>query len=484
MCKLADRSAAARASVALCALLSGCAVGPSYTRPEAPRVTHYVPGGDPRATSEAQGVAQRFTPGAQVAGDWWRLFGSRELQSVITQALADNPGLEAAQASLRASEDSLRSGYGIFFPQAEADAHAVRQRFTPVQFGESAAPSIFNLFTLSASASYALDIFGGERRQIEALGATVDAQRASERATYLTLVVNVVNTVVAKAAYRAEIDATEQLIGLQREQVKLADVQFEAGTQPYSSVLSLESQLWSYEATIPQLEQKLAQADDLLATLVGRVPAEWSPPRITLQSLHLPSDLPVSVPSALVGQRPDILLAEATAHGASAEIGVATAALLPSVTLDGSYSANGTKSSQLFASSGQGWSFGAGVTAPLFEGGTLWYRRKSAIETYRQTAALYRQTVISAFAQVADTLRALDHDAAALRAEDEALSSADEALRLVQANYEAGLANYLDVLNANAQYLQAKINDVQAVALRYQDTVALYAALGGGWWNR
>jgi NodT family efflux transporter outer membrane factor (OMF) lipoprotein len=470
---------AATASAVLCA----CAVGPKFVRPSPPPVTHYAYGEDPSLTPFAHGTAQRFSPGAQVEADWWHLFRSQKLDAMIGEALTRNPGLEAAQASLRQSEDSLRSGYGIFYPQISADASATRQRFAPLQFGESATPFVFNLFTLSASVRYALDVFGGERRMIEALGAQVDLQRATVRATYLTLVSNIVNTVVARAAYRSEVEATGELISLEREQVALAEVQARAGTVPYSNVLSLKSQLAATEAIIPQLEQKLAQSDDLLATLAGYAPAQWQAPDISLADLTLPGDLPVSLPSDLVRQRPDILVAEATAHGASANVGVATAALLPSVTLTGGYSANGLTSGTLLGTRGQQWSIGAGIDQPLFEGGTLWFRRKAAIDSYQQAAALYRQTVLGAFEQVADTLRALDHDAAALAAQDEALEAAHQALHLVQVNYSAGLATYLDVLNADAQYHQAVINELQAVALRYQDTVALYLALGGGWWN-
>ena len=474
-----------RSCVALAAggVLYGCAVGPNFERPSSPAVTHYTYGEDATRTAFAHGTAQRFSPGAEVAADWWRIFRSQKLDVMIGTALARNPGLEAAQASLRQSEDSLRSGYGIFYPQIAADASASRQRFAPESLGESAAPFVFNLFTLSASVHYAFDIFGGERRMIEALGAQVDLQRATVRATYLTLVSNIVNTVIARAAYRSEVEATRELIGLESEQVALAEVQARAGTVPYSNVLSLKSQLAATEATVPQLEQKLAQSDDLLATLVGYAPAEWQTPDISLTDLALPGDLPVSLPSDLVRQRPDILVAEATAHSASANIGVATAALLPSVTLSGGYSANGLTSGTMFAPHGREWSLGAGIGQPLFEGGTLWFKRKAAIDSYHQAAALYRQTVLGAFEQVADTLRALDHDAAALRAQDEALEAAAQALHLIQVNYQAGLATYLDVLNADGQYHLSIINELQAVALRYQDTVALYVALGGGWWN-
>lgn len=472
-----------RITSALCTLLAGCAVGPNFVRPEAPAVTHYTLTRDPTGTRIAQGTGQRFIPGATLVPDWWLLFGSPKLQAIVREALARNPGLEAARASLAASEDDLRSGYGVFYPQLDADARGTRQRYSAVELGENAPGTVFNLFTLSASVNYALDLFGGERRMLEGMAAQVDVQRATEQATYLTLIANIVNTVIARAAYRAEIDATHELIDLERQQVNLAQTQFQAGTQPYASVLSLQSQLASNEATVPQLEQKLAESDDLLATLAGEVPSNWRAPAVSLKDLTLPRVLPVSLPSDLVRQRPDILLAEATAHAASANIGVATAALLPSVTLSGSYSASGTATQELFGSNGRAWSLGVDAAAPLFEGGTLWYRRRSAVDAYRQSMALYRQTVLGAFAQVADTLRALDHDASALNAEDEALATAQQALHLIEINYEAGLNTYLDVLNADAQYHQAMINDFQAVAVRYQDTVALYVALGGGWWN-
>jgi len=471
------------ALVLLAGAVCSCAVGPNYVRPPAPSVQHYAHGGDPVATGSAQGVAQHFTPGATLAPDWWHLFNSDKLDAVVAEALRNNPGLEAAQASLRESEENLRSGYGIFFPQAQAGASATRQRFAPLEFGSTSGANIFNLFTLSASVSYALDVFGGNRRMIEALKAQVDLERANEQATYLTLISNIINTVVARAAYGAEIEATQQLIELTGEQVKLAEVQATAGTVPFANVLALQSQLASYQATIPQLQQKLSQSDDLLATLVGRAPAEWSPPDISIKDLTLPGELPVELPSDLVGQRPDILIAEATAHAASANVGVATAAMLPAITLKGAYSASGLKTNAIFSSNGRAWSAGADLTTPIFQGGTLWYKRKAAVDTYHQAEALYRQTVLAAFAQVADTLQALDHDAATLKAQDVALKTAADSLHLVQANYAAGLDGYLDVLLADAQYHQAMVNDLQSIAVRFQDTVALYVALGGGWWN-
>ncbi|MGB9151656.1 MAG: efflux transporter outer membrane subunit [Alphaproteobacteria bacterium] len=469
-------------SVLLC-VLSACAVGPDFTPPDAPPVTHYTNGDDPTNTVSADGEAQHFSPGAKIDAAWWKLFKSQKLDAVMNEAITNNPGLDAAEANLRQSQDNLRSGYGVFFPEIDADAGASRQKSTPIKAGIDFPPSIFNLFTLSATVSYTLDIFGGNRRMIEALGAEADMAQATEQATYLTLESNIANTVIAKAAYRAEIEATQQLIDMQKEQVKLAEIQERAGTVPYSTVLSLRSQLASYEAKIPQLQQKLTQSDDLLATLTGHVPSEWKMPDIDLADLTLPNDLPVSLPSDLVRQRPDILIAEATAHTASANVGVATAAMFPDVTLNGSFGNNSITTNTLFTSNSNFWSMGAAATMPVFDAGTLWFRREAATENYRQVMDLYRQTVLAAFAQVADTLRALEHDTATLRADEDALASAQQALHLVQANYQAGLATYLDVLNADSQYHQAKIAELQTIAIRYQDTTALFAALGGGWWN-
>lgn len=484
----AASSLIARAARSVCltaalASLASCAVGPDFQRPASGADTHYTNGNDSDTIASAHGTAQHFVPGAAVAADWWRLFNSRQIDAVVADALRGNPGLEAASASLREADFSLRSGYGIFYPQIDAGAAASRQRYSPVKVGSGSPGGVFNLFTLSASVNYALDVFGGERRAVEALRSQMDLQRANEHATYVALLANVVNTVVASAGYRDEISATRELIGLQRRQLKLAEVQVSAGTAAYSTVLSLQSQLASYEATIPGLEQRLSQSDHLLATLVGHLPSEWVPPPITLGDLTLPAELPVSLPSEMVRQRPDILMAEASAHEASAQVGVATAALFPSITLSGNYSANGTSTAGIMAVGGRAWDFGGQLAAPVFSGGTLWYRRKAAIASYERSMALYRQTVLIAFDQVADTLEALGHDAAALRAQDQALDAAQQALHLVQTNYEAGLSTYLEVLTADTQFHQAKINDLQMIAQRYQDTVALYVALGGGWWN-
>ncbi len=460
---------------------SGCSVGPDYVRPEAPTVDHYNYEKDPSETVPVDGQPQRFEPGVGPVANWWQLFNSKPLDAAVAEGLAENPGIQAAQASLRQSNENLRAGYGIFYPQVDAGFGTSREKFSPALFGSSAPATIFNLTTLSASVSYALDLFGGERRAIENLSSQVDLQRSVALGTYLVLSGNIVNTIVAMAAYQAEIEETEQLIALQKEQIGIVEKQFQAGTIAYGAVLDLRSQLTTLEVTLPPLKQRLSQAEHLLATLEGKTTATWQPPRVAMADLYLPRHLPLSLPSELVHQRPDILAAEAQLHGASASIGVATAALFPSFSLNANYGQDSTSMSRLLASSSNVWSLGADVTAPLFNGGTLLSRRQAALEAYQQSRAIYRQTVLAAFAQVADTVRALEHDAEVTQAQSRSVATAQASLHLVQTNYQAGMVNYLQVLAADIQVHQAKINALQAQAQHFQDTTALFVALGGGW---
>ncbi|MFI5329577.1 MAG: efflux transporter outer membrane subunit [Desulfobaccales bacterium] len=466
-------------------LLAGCAVGPDFSRPQPPAATQFTQGEEPTVTVTADGQAQHFAAGAKIAADWWRLFQSSQLDRVIQEAVAQNANLQSAQARLRQSQENLQAGYGVFFPQVKGNFSPTRQRFTTAQFGAANAPgSIFNLYTSSVSVSYVLDVFGGQRRTVEGLAAQVDYQNYTAAATYLTLLGNVVNATVAQSAYRGQIEATQQLIGFQKEQLRLTATQAQAGTVPYADVVSLQAQLAATEAALPPLKQNLDKTNHLLAALVGRTPAEWSAPQLDLKDFTLPKDLPITLPSELVRQRPDILAAEATLHAASANIGVATAAMFPSFNLSASYGQTAVDITKLFGTAANIWSLGANLAQPLFTGGTLWHQRKAAIEAYQASTSDYRQVVVGAFQQVADTLRAVEHDAETLKAQAAALAAADQALQLVQANYQAGLVNYLQVLTADNQYQQAKLGYIQAQALRFQDTAALFVALGGGWWHR
>lgn len=465
------------------ALLGGCAVGPDFVRPAPPVADRYTSKPQPATTVMADSQRQRFTPGAAVPADWWQLFGSDPLNGIVQQAMAHNPTLEAAEASLRESQNNLRAGYGVFFPQIGAEVAGGRERTAPLENGIGTQGTVFNLITASGTVSYTLDVFGGKRRTVEGLEAQVDYQRYMTKAAWLTLSANIVNTTIARAAYAAEIRATEQLIELEKQQLEATEAQVRAGTSAYASVLSVRSLIAANQASLAPLKQRISEAEHLLATLEGVPPSEAALPEIDLSSLSLPEDLPVSLPSDLVRQRPDILSFEAQLHVASANIGVATAAMFPSISLTGTYGAGGTSFGNLATDSFRFWSIGPSVTIPLFQGGSLWYGRKAAIDAYQQALADYRQTVLAAFEQVADTLDALDHDAQALQAQVDAERDAGEALAMLQVNYRAGTASYLDVLVADVQYHQASIAYVQAAAQRYQDTVALFVALGGGWWN-
>ena len=465
-------------------MFGGCAVGPNFVRPAPPDTDRYTRGSRPKATVTADGMAQHFISSDALVADWWKLFNSPDLNTVVNQAIANNPTLAASEASLRQSEDNMRAGYGVFFPHVQAGIDASRQRTAPLQQGSQASGKIFSLFTLSATVSYALDVFGGGRRTVESLRAQADSQRYESKAAYLILSANVVNTTIARAAYLAQIRATEQLIELEKQQLNLTQVQVRAGTASYASVLAIRSLIFANQALLMPLRQNVSQAEHLLATLEGTVPSKATLPEIDLARFSLPVKLPVSLPSDLVNQRPDILSAEAQMHVASAKIGVATAAMFPSFNLNGTYGAASLdKISVLSAASGKFWSVDPSVTIPIFQGTSLWYGRRAAIAAYQQAQANYRQAVLGAFEQVADSLKALEHDAEALRAYAGATRTAGEALNLLQSNYRAGLVSYLDVLTADVQFHEATIAYLQAVAQRYQDTVALFVAVGGGWWN-
>ena len=461
-------------------MLTSCMVGPDFIKPKAPAVDRYTQEASPIETVMADGWVQYFDLGAKVNADWWRLFNSAKLNVLVSNALASNLNLQSAQANLRQSQANLQAGYGVFFPQVDAGFTSVRQQFSPARFGSNSVSSTFNLYTFSTTVSYSLDVFGGERRNVESLAAQKELQRYIALGTYLALTGTIINTVIAKAAYHAEVQTTEQWLALLQKQIKLTDVQVNAGIVPYQAVVTLRSQLAQVAASLPSLKQKLNQTEHLQANLVGLTPADWRSPTINLDDLTLPLTLPVTLPSELVHQRPDILAAEAQLHSDSAKIGVATAGLFPNISLSGSYGYNSQSLLDLFMSKGNIWSMAANFAQPLFHGGTLWFGRKAAIATHEKSLAIYQQTVVSAFTQVADALSALQHDAEMVAAQKQSLEAADDALRLVTANYQAGLVNTQQVLIIESQRLQAKLAYLSALAQRYQDTVAFFVALGGG----
>ncbi|KAF1061910.1 RND transporter [Burkholderia gladioli] len=469
---------------AIAALLAGCTVGPDFVAPSPPQVSRYLPPTAEAANAPAwrgDGRTQFLSEAKPMRRDWWSGFASREIDSAVADALTGSPTLEGAQATLRRSQHALLAGQGIFFPQADAQAGASRQRYAPLQTGQPLPATIFNLFTLTAAVSYTFDLWGGQRRLVEALAADVDARRAALAAAYLMLSANVVNTMIARAAYHDAAATTRDMLALLDEQIRLTRIQATAGVTTEGAVVALQSQRASLAATLPAIDLGHGQADDLLALLAGRHPAEWRAPELRLEAITLPAELPATVPSSLARRRPDIQQAEAELHIASAQVGTATAALYPELTLSASGSLDGASASRLFSPAGRAWGIGAGLSAPLFRGGTLWNQRRAAQDALALADANYRQVVLKAFSQVADSLRALAGDAQAVDARADAMTASRTTLRLAQVGLDSGVGSDLQVLAADLQYRQARLAWLQAVAQRLQDTVAFYVALGGGW---
>lgn len=465
----------------LSVLLVSCAVGPDFNRPAAPQVDRYTHGDQLATTMLANGQAQEFVVGAQPGQAWWQAFGSRDINDMVARAMRGSPTVEAAEATLRQSEANLRAGYGVFFPQVGVGLDGTREHSAPILQGLAAPGSIFNVVTLTGSVAYALDLFGGQRRSVEGLRARSDYARYEAEAARLTLQANVVDAAIARAAYASQMHATAHLLDLQNMQVKQVEVQVDAGTTTFASLLAVRGLMAGTENQLSALRQRVDQAGHLLVNLQGDLPARLDLPKLDFATLSLPASVPLSLPSELVQRRPDILAAEASLHVASANIGVATVALFPSISLTGDAGAAGRNLAALSGKNSKFWSVGADASLPLFEGGTLWYGRSAAVAAYDAAAASYRQTVLNAFNEVADLLKALEHDAQAVKAQATLVDTSQVGYDLVMANYQAGVASYVDVLNAGMAVDQATIALTAASAQRYQDTVALYVAMGGGW---
>ncbi|MYM24333.1 efflux transporter outer membrane subunit [Duganella sp. FT135W] len=472
----------------LAAGLSGCALGPNFNTPAAPAAANdsYTPTPLPSTTASAPGLggaAQQFAFGQEIPAQWWTLFRSPELDQLIRNALAQNPSMAAAEASLRQAQESYNAQSGsLVYPSVNGQLGATRQKTSTATAG--AAAGVFNLYNASVNVSYTPDVFGATRRTLEGAQAAVDYQRFQVEATYLTLSANVVTTAIREASLRAQLKATREVLDALNQQLGVIEKQFEYGAIPRATVLSQRNQVAQVAATVAPLEKSLAAAQHQLSVLAGKLPGEAGMPQFALESLTLPEQLPVSLPSALVRQRPDIRASEEALHQASAAVGVATAAQYPQFTLSGSYGSSATTFGKLFDSDTNVWNLAAGIAQPIFNGGALSAKRRAAEAAYDAAAAQYRATVLGAFQNVADALRALEADAAALKSQADAESLARETLALTQQQYKLGGISYLVLLDAQRSYQQTHISLVQAQAARYADTAALFQALGGGWWNR
>jgi NodT family efflux transporter outer membrane factor (OMF) lipoprotein len=432
------------------------------------------------------GEAQKFVQDLDIPGQWWTLFQSPELNALIERALANSPTLESAQAALRQANETAAAQRGSYLPSVSGSLGSQRQKASGAAFGIPGFPSsyFYDVQTASVNVSYTLDAFGGIRRQVEALQAQAEYQQFALEGSYLTLTANIVTAAINEASLRAQLAANEDIARSQQKQLDITQARFNAGGASRADVLQQQAALQGTLALLPTLRSQLAQQRNQLAAYVGALPADYSGGKFKLDALRLPVDLPVSLPSKFVAQRPDVRQYSALLHQATAQVGVATANMLPQITITGSYGQEAATVAHLFDPSSNVWSLIGSLTQPIFKGGQLMHQRRAAVAAAQEAAANYKATVINAFQNVADTLDALQADAEALAAQTAAERSAADSLSLVQAQYKSGGASYLQVLTAEQSYQTASVALVKARAQRYADTAALFQALGGGWWNR
>jgi NodT family efflux transporter outer membrane factor (OMF) lipoprotein len=489
--RIVSRSGVRIVAAVLSMAVAGCTVGPDFEVPKPPSVTRYtspgetmVPGPDATKAVPTQAIAL----GERVAANWWTLFRSSKLDLLVKQAIAGSRSLESAKARLAEAREAIAAAASALYPQIGLNANVTEEKQSAATFGLSPnafpLPPSFNLFQVGPTASYTPDLFGQTHRRIEQQVALAEYQSDQLDAAYLTLTGNTVSLALQVAAVRSQLKALNDILAIDRQNVELVRKQRQAGTVPDSDVIVAESQLAADETLKPGLEQQLSLAKHALAVLIGRAPGNWSPPDFDLAVFTLPHRLPVSIPSEFVHQRPDIQAAEAQLHAASAQIGIATAQLYPSITLSAGVSASSLNGGELFSPAGLVWSVAAGLTQPIFDGGMREAERRAALAAFKESAADYQQTVLRAFGQVADILQALTHDTNLLAAQGHALSMASEAVRLQQINYGSGGSGVIGLLDAQRQYQQAQLGYVRAEAQRYQDTVQLLVAMGGGWWDQ
>ncbi|MDP9902084.1 efflux transporter outer membrane subunit [Variovorax ginsengisoli] len=459
---------------ALALLLGGCAAGPDYARPPLQLPDRYGATSAPAAGAE----------GADLPAQWWTAFHSEALNTLVAQSLAANPTLEAADAALRGARELVAAEQAGFWPSVSLNYTPTRQRVADTVSSPVASnANLYTLHTAQLNVSYTPDVFGATRRQVENTQAQAENQRFQSLATRVTLTSNVVAAAIADASLRAQRTATLEIIGAQRKMLDAYRQQLRLGQVAPADVDAQETQLAATEATLPPIERQVAQQRNLLAVLTGRYPSQGIEAQLDLDTLQLPTVLPLSLPSTLVEHRPDVRAAEAQLKAASAAIGMAVAARLPSVTLGGNVGSSAYTLSQLFTGPGMFWTLVGSATQPLFDAGALEHREAAARASFDQAGAQYRATVLGAFQDVANTLAAIDTDAKAVEAAQKADRLAAQALARLQLQLRAGDASMLSLRLAHQSHQQARLGLIQARALQLSDAAALFQALGGGWWN-
>ena len=486
------------------ALAAGCAVGPRYHPPKAPTDAGYGP--TPLAESSASapvhgGEAQRLISDRDIAFEWWQLFQSPALNALVERAFRANPTVPAAQAALAQAQELVRAQRGFYYPSVAAGFQGERVQVAGNntqssslgiqangnnlgQPQQAAVPLFYTFYTAGLTVGFVPDVFGGNRRQVESLAAQRDTQRFALEATYITLASNVVAAAVQEASLRAQLEATQQIIAAEEKSVKVLRDQLQLGFAMRIDVAAQEAALAQAETLLPPLQTQLEQTRDLMRALVGNLPNQDVAETFELDALQLPPELPLSLPAKLIEQRPDVRAAEAQLHAANAQVGVAIAAMLPQFSISGTLGGAADQIPWLFRTGGSFWTIVGGVTQPVFEGGTLLHQKRAAEAALKQAATEYQSTVIAAYQNVADTLHASLSDADALAGAVEAEKAAKVTFDLTRRQMEVGYANYLALLSAETAYNQALLTRVEAQATRYGDTIALFQALGGGWWHR
>jgi NodT family efflux transporter outer membrane factor (OMF) lipoprotein len=484
-------------------LLAACAVGPNYKRPSTVPAAEYAPTPLPRETAPAAGIAgapQRLRVGTDISSEWWKLFESPALNHLVEKAFAANPTIDAAVAALKQAQESVYAQRGYFFPTVEGSYSAQRTKLSgntasanaPGIQGNGEAilplgpaqPVTYNFHTAELTVGFVPDVFGGNRRQLESLQAQADAARLQLEAAYVTLAANVVAAAIQEASTRAQIAAVKEIIAVNTRSLSILRTQLQLGYAARIDVAAQESALAQAQQQLSPLQKQLEQTRDLLRMLVGNAPDHDIPESFELAALHLPEDLPLSLPSKVIEQRPDVRAAEEQVHAASAQIGVAIANRLPQFSITADLGGNAAHFGQMFARGGNFWDVVANASQTIFDGGTLHHRQHAAEEAFNQATAQYRNTVLTAFQNVADTLHAIYSDSEAVQAAVAAQGAARTTLELTQKQLEAGYVNYLALLSAEQACQQATLTLIQAQASRFGDTAALFQALGGGWWNR
>lgn len=468
------------------ALVAGCAVGPDFHKPQPPSAEAYSlkPLSATSATRLAGGEAQRFVAGLDIPGEWWTVFHCRPLDDLIERSLARNPDVKAAQAALAAAREIVLAQRGAYLPAVDGSLSASRQKTSDVISPTPSSGELnFTLYTPQLNVSYVPDVFGLNRRTVEAATARAEQARFALAAAHITLSSNIAAGAVQEASLRAQLAATRELIRVGTDTLRVLRNQYEKGYASRLDVAAQESQLAALSATLPPLEKQLDAQRHLLTALSGALPDRELPESFELAALELPRELPLSLPSRLVEQRPDVRQAEENLHAASAQIGIAVANRLPNITLTASAGSMALSAGQIFGGGTTVRDLGAAVTQPIYRGGALLHQERAARAAYEQAAEQYRSTVLTAFQSVADTLSALQHNADTLNAAAAAEQAAGVTLELTKKQWQSGYAGYLALLNAEQAYQQALLNRVQAQASRYADTVALFQALGGGWWH-